>query len=61
MSKKQRKNRNGLALFYIIYALYTLIYNIGVRKHDNRGAETDAHANVPFNADVIVPPTLSGA
>lgn len=48
--------------FFILSMPYILLYIIiGVRKHDNRGAETDAHANVPFNADVLVPPTLSGA
>lgn len=49
--------------FFILSMPYILlfIYNIGVRKHDNRGAETVAQANAPFNADVLVPPTLSGA
>lgn len=51
----------ALRFFILSMPLYTLIYNIGVRKHDNRGAETVDHANAPFNADVLVPPTLSGA
>ena len=51
----------ALRFFILSTPLYTLIYNIGVRKHDNRSAETVAHANLPINADVLVSPTLSGA
>ena len=51
----------ALRFFILSTPLYTLIYNIGVRKHDNRGAETVAQANAPLNADVLVSPTLSGA